>query len=303
MKKEVILITGANGMVAKNLSSLLSDAYHLRFLTRKKVKNNDYLWDLKTGYIDAEVFKNIDHIIHLAGAGIVEKRWTKSRKKTILSSRVNTARLILHYLQKYQINITSFISASAIGYYGTQTTDIVYTEKSKRGTDFLSDICFEWEKVAKQFKASKVSEREVIFRVGIILSKNGGVLKKMIPPVKLSLGSLLSSGNQYMPWIHIDDLCSMIKYSIENCKISGTFNAVSPEHITNKDFTIALAKYYNKSIFLPNIPSWIIKLMFGESSILLLKGSRVSSKKIMDKGFKFKHLNLKNALQTLLIGK
>lgn len=294
--KEIILITGANGMVAKRLSEILNKDYSIKFLTRKKTNYNEYEWNAKKGYIDIRAFQNVKHIIHLAGSGIANKRWSKKRKKTIISSRVNTAKLILETLNNNNIKISSFISASAVGYYGTETTENIYTEESENGNDFLSTVCSKWEQIANKFSEDKISERTVILRIGITLSKKGGALKKMLNPVKLYVGASLGSGKQYLPWIHIDDLCSIIKYSIDNASLNGTYNAVSPEHITNKEFTKTLAKFTNKPILLPNIPDFILKMIFGEVSVLLLKGSRVSSKKIIESGYKFKYPDLIAAL-------
>jgi uncharacterized protein (TIGR01777 family) len=296
--KEVILITGANGMVAKHLSNHLEN-YELKFLTRRKRKKNEYEWNVKTGYIDKNALQNVNHIIHLAGAGIADKKWNKTRKKSIYSSRVKSAELILNTLIENKIKITSFISASAIGYYGTETLKNIFVESSKKGSDFLSDVCYDWEHIAFNFKKKNISNRTVILRFGIILDKNDGALKKMKTPMKYYLGAILGKGDQYMPWIHIKDLVSMIKFVLINSELKGIYNAVSPEHITNKEFTLTLAKHMKRLILLPNIPSFIIKLMFGDSSILLLKGSRVSSEKIIKKGFKFKYNNLKYALQNL----
>lgn len=299
MKKEVILITGANGLVAKRLAVIFAKEYELRFLTRKKRNKWDFEWDIKEQKIDVNALINVNHIIHLSGAGIADKRWTKSRKEIIKNSRVHSAKLILKTLIKNEIKITSFISASAIGFYGNEISDKIFTENNKKGGGFLSDVCYAWENIAFEFTKDKASKRTVIIRSGIILSKNGGVLKKMSIPIKYYLGAILGNGNQYMPWIHIDDLCSILKYLVDNKSLTGIYNAVAPEHITNIEFTQKLAKQMKKSIFLPNIPSFIIRLIFGSSSVLLLKGGRVSSKKIIEKGFKFKYENLKKALQNL----
>ncbi len=298
--KEIILITGANGMVAKRLSELLTDEYSIRFLTRIKRKENEYEWDTEKGCLDIKVFENVKHIIHLAGAGIADKKWTKNRKKIILSSRVDSAMLILKSLKKHQIKITSFTSASAIGFYGTETTKNIYVENMRKGNDFLSDVCYKWEEVAKMFKNEKIAKRTTILRLGVVLSNKGGALKKMVMPVKLFLGSPIGSGKQFMPWIHIDDLCGVIKYSIENNEFSGIYNVVSPEHKTNKEFTKAISQVIKRPIFLPNVPKFIFKWLFGEASAILLKGSRVSSQKLLKNGYHFQYPNLEKALKNLL---
>ncbi len=301
--KEVILITGSNGMVAKALAKVLSNKYSIRFLTRIKTQPNEFEWNVENKFIQEGAFNNVKHIIHLAGAGIANNKWSQKRKYLIKSSRIESTKLILNTLQEKNIKITSFISASAIGYYGTETTDKIFKETNRNGSDFLANLCVEWENAANEFKIRKISERTVILRIGIILSKNGGALKKMVRPIKLNIGSPIGTGKQYMPWIHINDLCGIIMHVLNNPKISGIFNAVAPEHIQNSDFTKTIAKTIKKPFFLPNIPSFLIKIIFGEMATILLKGSRVSSEKIISEGYKFKFTNLKDALKEILINK
>jgi len=298
--KEVILITGANGMVAKSLTKILVKKYSIRFLTRVKRNCNEFEWNIEDKFIEKGAFKNVKHIIHLAGAGIANSKWSNKRKLIIKSSRIDSAKLILDTLTKNNIKITSFISASAIGYYGTETTENIFTEDCNKGNDFLSNLCVEWENVATQFTLKNLSDRTVILRIGIILSKKGGALEKIVNPIKLYIGSPLGTGKQYMPWIHIDDLCKIIEYVIGDTKISGIYNAVAPEHTRNLDFTKILAKTINKPLILPNVPTFVIRLLFGEMSSMLLNGSKVSSKKIIRKGYKFKFTNVKDALNDLL---
>lgn len=301
MKKEVILITGANGMVARKLSKTFGKDYSVRFLTRKRANANEYEWNVKEGYIDINAFQNVNHIIHLAGAGIADKRWTKERKKVILSSRVDTAKLILETLKKNEIKITSFISASAIGFYGTETSDKIFTENDKKGNDFLSNVCNNWEQIANEFTVEGLSDRTVIVRIGIVLAKKGGALMKMANPIRLYIGSPLGTGQQYMPWIHIEDLCGIIKHSITYKKMIGVYNAVSPEHIRNHNFTKKIAETIKRPIIFPNIPKSIVKTLFGEMSSILLEGSRISSRKILEAGYQFKFENLEITLNDLLI--
>lgn len=299
--KEAILITGANGTIAKYLSEMLSEKYSIRFLTREKKTSSDYVWNLKDKYIDVAAFKDVKHIIHLAGAGIGDKRWTLKRKGDIISSRVETAELILTTLNNHRIKVASFISASAVGYYGTKTTDVIFKEGDKKGNDFLSDVCFEWERIAKQFERNNTSQRVVILRFGIVLSEHKkGVLQKIAAPIDFNLGAYLGTGNQFIPWIHIYDLCSMIRFVMEEPSITDTFNAVSPQHITNREFTNQIAHFKKKRVFLPNIPAFIIRFIFGERAILLLEGSRICSEKILNAGFDFKFANLDDSIKNLL---
>lgn len=298
--KKTVLITGANGMLAKQLAKHLQDSYSIRFLTRKKTSSNEYEWNIREKYIDPNAFNDVDIIIHLAGSSIAEKRWTKKRKQLILSSRIDSSNLILEELKKNKKSLDLFISASAIGIYGTVSTDTIFDERSENGSDFLSDVCVKWEDSAHAFSLSNKAERLAIIRIGVILAKNDGALKKMSTPIKYGIGAVIGNGNQYVPWIHIDDLCSIFKFTIENKQISGAYNAVAPEHITNYELTKEIGKKLNRRILLPNIPKFIMKLIFGQMSSILLFGSRVSSNKLIQSGFSFKYKKLKHALSKVL---
>lgn len=298
MKKNVI-ITGANGMLAKKLAKDLEANYSVRFLTRNPVKENEFLWDINSKYIDKKVFKDVHYIIHLAGASIADKRWSKKRKASIKSSRTESAQLLLDEVKNNNILLDGFISASAIGFYGTKTSETIFTEESPAGNDYLSNVCKAWEEKANLFYSKNLAKRIAIVRIGIIFSKNGGALQKMMKPIKLWFGAALGKGNQYMPWIHIEDLCGIFKHILDDEKIKGTFNGVAPEHITNAELTKAIGVSINKKILLPNIPSFVLKLIFGKMAIILLEGSRISSKKIESLGYKFKFTSVKNALDQL----
>lgn len=176
--KEVVLITGAGGSVAKVLANKLENEYTVRFLTRTKKKENDFEWNIKNGTIDEKAFENISHIIHLAGANISEKRWTDERKKEIISSRVDSAQLILKTLQQKNIQLKSFISASAVGIYGAITSEKIFKEEDEKGNDFLSEVVILWEKAADEFLDKGVAERVVKIRIAIVLSESEGALKK-----------------------------------------------------------------------------------------------------------------------------
>jgi len=219
--KEVVLITGANGMIAQELSKKIDKEYNVRFLTRKKKTDNEYEWDIKKRTIDESAFDNVSHIIHLAGANISEKRWTKERKRELISSRVDSAELLLHTLKEKNIRLKSFISASGINYYGTKTTDHIYTEEDPPGNDFLSEVVILWERSADDFKEQNIAERVVKIRTAVVLSKKEGALKKMIVPIQYWIGSPLGTGKQYMPWIHLRDICSVYEFALKNIQMNG----------------------------------------------------------------------------------
>ena len=288
-----ILVTGGTGLVGRRLTALLTEKNHeVRILSRNPKNKNEFKWDFSKGSLDDKAIENIDYIIHLAGAGIAEKRWTKERKEVIVNSRVATANLIFDKIKVQNIPLKGFISASGSNYYGAQTTAKVFKESDAVGTDFLGQVCQKWEAAANQFKELNIPV--TILRTGVVLSKTGGALEKMRTPIVSPLGS----GNQYMAWIHIDDLCNLYIKAIEETFV-GVYNAVSPEFHTSKTFSKALAKAI-KRLFLPiAVPGFLLKLVFGELAIILLHGSRLSSDKIKEKGFIFKYKELALALKNL----
>lgn len=298
--KEIILITGAGGMIARELSKRLEKDYTVRFLTRKKQHSNEFEWDVRKGTIDEAVLENVSHVIHLAGANISEKRWTTERKEELISSRVDSAQLILKTLRKKKIKLKSFITASGINYYGTKTTDTIFTEKDAPRNDFLSEVVVLWERAADNFKEENLAERVVKIRTAVVLSEKDGALKKMIPTIKMGIGSPLGSGKQFMPWVHIKDICSIYEFALKNSDLDGAYNATAPEHITNEDLTKNIAKILRKPLFMPNVPGFVLKLIFGELADALLEGSRASSQKIQDAGFQFEFPRLEMALEDLL---
>lgn len=291
---ETILITGAGGMIAKKLKNILAKDFHLKFLTRNPMHHNEFKWDIENNFIDPRALEDIQHIVHLAGVSIGEKRWTDKQKKAILDSRIKSAEMLLNAIKKKNISLKSYLSASAVGYYGTITTDEIFTENSPAGNDFLSQVCQKWEQSAEHF--SEISDRVLKLRFGVVISTSGGVLRKMLTPAKYNLNAIVGTGRQIIPWIDIEDLCSIISYCLQNENTGGVYNAVSPNPVTNADFTTTLGKVLGKKILLPPIPEWLVKIMFGEVSVLLLEGSKVSAQKIIDAGFTFQYPNLENCL-------
>lgn len=298
--REVVLITGSHGMVAAALRKRLEGDYCLRFLTRRKEKEDEFEWDISRGYIDEDALIGVDHIIHLAGAGIADKRWTAKRKKEIISSRVGSARLILEFLITNNLEVASFISASAVGYYGSEMTEAIYKEEDAVGDDFLAEVVWQWEAVAKEFLRKGKAKRVVITRNGVVLSGEGGALRKMTLPIRYLVGAVIGSGKQYMPWIHIDDLCYLYEYILKHKHVNGIFNAVAPTHVNNEELTFKCAKVLKRPIILPNIPSFVMKILFGEMSIALLGGSRVSCEKLLAMGFDFRFEDIDRALNDVL---
>ncbi|MFA5298973.1 MAG: TIGR01777 family oxidoreductase [Lutibacter sp.] len=295
-----ILITGGTGLIGTKLCHLLREKGHtVLILSRTKTKkSNTYFWNIEEGDIDPEAIIKADYILHLAGAGIADKRWTPDRKHLLINSRVETANLLFEKVKEFNPDLKGFISASGVGYYGATTSEKIYNENDTFGEDFISDICKVWEKASNQFNALKI--RTVIFRTGVVLSNEGGAFPKLSKPIKFGVGAALGHGKQYFPWIHLDDLCNMYVEAVENMELNGIYNAVAPEHITNKSLTKKIAKKIKKPLWLPNIPAFFLKLILGEMAVMLLEGSRVSSEKITSTGFKFKFSTTKEALEDLI---
>ena len=290
---EKILITGGTGLVGENLTRLLDKSgFEIAILSRSPKQKNEYKWDVSNDYVDEKALEGVSYIIHLAGAGIADKRWTSERKKVIIDSRVDTANLLFTKIKENNISLKRFISASGSNYYGAKTTEKIYKETDSAGDDFLGEVCKKWEKAALQFKDLDIPV--TILRTGIVLSEKGGALEKMKTPIVSPLGS----GNQYLSWIHIDDLCNCYLESVKG-NLDGIFNAVSTEPHTSKTFSKALAKAIRRPYLPLAVPSFLLKLFFGELSIILLEGSRLSNKKLLEKDIKLKFRSLKKAFENL----
>lgn len=287
-----ILITGGTGLVGKHLEKLLTNkGYEVAILSRNPTKENQYKWDIHKNYIDEKALENTSYIIHLAGAGIADKRWTSSRKKVLIESRVESTELLFNKVKEFKTNLKRFISASGIGYYGAITTEKIFTEDDKPKNDFISEICVKWEASAKQFE--KLNIPTTILRTGIVLTKNDGALAKINTPLFLSV---LGNGKQYMPWIHITDLCNLYLKAITDLAFTGIYNATAPEHHTNTTFTKTLGKVIKKPVAPLYVPSFLLKWLFGEMATILLQGSRISSKKT-ERVYNFRFANLELAFR------
>lgn len=296
------MITGATGLIGNELTTKLqSEGHHVSILSRGSSSFANgiktYHWNPDKGEIDTEAFEGVEAVVNLAGAGVADKRWTDEYKKLILNSRINSTKLLINTLKKIPNSISSFINASAIGYYGFDTKDKWVDENTLPGNDFLADTVKKWESEA--LRAQQIGLRTVIIRIGIVLSEKGGALPKMALPTQYYVGAALGTGKQYLSWIDIEDLIGIFIHSINTPHVSGIFNAVAPEPVTNGEFNEELAKALGKPIILPNIPSMVLRLLVGEMSDVLLGGNRVSSKKIQESGFHFKSIPLGKSLEKL----
>ena len=297
-----VLITGGSGLVGSRLTPLLQKAgFQVAWLGRSGEAPEGgvgYRWDLEKGTLDAEATEDVHAVIHLAGAGVADKRWTAERKEVIMDSRVNTIGLLYDAFDKAGKAPSVVLSASGIAYYGVDTGEELVTEAHKVGPDFLSEVSLAWELAADRFVA--LDSRVVKFRIGVVLAKEGGALDRLKPITKWGLASPLGSGKQYMSWIHIDDLCQQFLFALQNDSVRGTYNAVAPSSVTNKEFTKTMAQVMGKPMWLPNVPGFAMRLAFGDMADILLGGNRVSSQAIQDAGFIFKFPALRKAMENLL---
>jgi hypothetical protein len=297
-----ILITGGTGLVGGELKALLQNQnYEVALLSRQTTDaaSGIYNWNIKAQTIDPQALENIHGIVHLAGAGVADGRWTEKRKKAILQSRIESTNLLYDQLKSSQHRPKVFVSASAVGIYGSDTGDQVMSEDSVPANDFLADVVVQWEAAVDRIKELDI--RVVKLRIGIVLAEDGGALPEIVQPIKLWAGAPLGSGQQYMSWIHIDDLAHMMIWSLEQESVNGIYNAVGPNPATNEELTKAAAKVLSKPLFLPNVPEFVIKLMFGEMGAIILGGNRVSNDKISSTGFSYRFEELKPALEDLLL--
>ncbi len=303
-----ILITGGTGLVGKQLTQLLlAKGYDVNILTRtiptKKAHQNMhyFLWDLTAGTIDSKAIETADHIVHLAGAGVADARWTKKRKQEIVASRVQSCQLIVKSLETINNNVQSIISASAIGWYGADTPISLrdgFVETAPANAEFLGETCRLWESTMQPVLA--LNKRLVQLRIGIVLSNDGGALVEFKKPIKAGVAAILGSGQQVISWIHITDLCNLILYGIENSAMQGIYNAVAPETITNKALTLALATKMRGQFFIPiHVPVFVLKIMLGEMSIEVLKSATVNSFKTQATGFHYNYPTINLALDEL----
>lgn len=299
MKK--ILISGATGLVGRKLSRKLHErGYQVEIIVRSKPENSDfksYIWDYENGFLEEGALNGTYIFIHLAGASI-SKRWTESYKKEIYNSRINSAQFIYEEMQKRGIHPEAFISSSAVGIYGQTTSQQIFSETDLPAEDFLGKVCKDWEQKAHQFE--NLGSRVVCIRTSTVLSENGGALEVLKKPIELNFGAVLGSGDQYFPWIHLDDLVNVYLKSVEDVSMNGAYNAVAPDFVNNRELTKKIASQLGKKIWLPNIPKFVIETVLGEMSVLALEGSWISSRKIENSGFKFVYNNLDKALADVI---
>lgn len=293
-----VLITGGSGLIGKALTKrLLTEGHEVNILTRKvtnKTAAKEFFWNSQS--VDSKAFEGVEVLVHLAGAGIADKKWTSERKQEIINSRVKSIELIG---EKYEgSSLRAIIGGSAIGYYGGDSGETQNDENSPHGNDFMAECCVKWEKAEENF-AKKLNLRLVKVRTGVVLDAEDGALPQITKPIKYYAGTALGSGKQWMSWIHIDDIVEIFYQSIVNENIKGTINGVAPNPVRNQDFTKLAAEVMKKKLILPNTPVFILKMILGEMSVVVLGSSRVYNSQTLP--FEFKYEYLENALSNLLV--
>ncbi|TDO26972.1 TIGR01777 family oxidoreductase [Sediminibacterium goheungense] len=306
---KTVLITGGTGMVGRYLTQLLiQKGYRVNWLSRQQGETNVqgnriqvFQWDIEKQIINEEAISSADYIIHLAGAGVAEKRWTKQRKQEILDSRTKSSALIVKAMKEIPNQVQAVVSASAIGWYGPDNTKNLkpFTEDMPVHPGFLGDTCKAWEDSIAPVH-TLLQKRLVRLRIGIVLSNTGGAIAEFKKPLRMGMLPLFGSGKQIVSWIHIADLCHLFLYALENKEMQGVFNAVAPNPVSSRMLMAALGKSMGKSMLLPiPIPSFFLRLLLGEMSIEILKSATVSSKKSEAAGFRYEYAAIDKAVEHL----
>jgi len=297
-----VLITGAKGLIGVPLVNLLlSRGKTIHTLSRTPTNKNssikEFGWDTENGYLDERSLEGVEAIIHLAGENIGEKPWTIKRKQQIISSRTKSLQLLSGAIRSTTgANIKTLVSSSAVGYYGDRADEIL-TEDSPAGTGFLAETCVEWEQAAD--RAATEDLRLVKLRTGVVLATGGGALPKIAGPIKAGFGTVLGTGKQWMPWIHIDDVVHAYAHALEHDQVKGAYNLSSPQPVTNQVFTHEVAKVLKKNIWLPHVPELALRIALGEMKAIVLSSNRTDSAKLQQSGFDFRFSHLQDALLDL----
>jgi uncharacterized protein (TIGR01777 family) len=298
-----ILMTGATGLIGKNLcQSLIRDGHRIVALSRSHAHSTDstgiqfFRWEPETELPPLEAWRDVDAVIHLAGESVAAVRWTDEQKRRIRDSRLKGTRNLVAGMQDARTPPEVFVSGSAVGYYGDREGEIL-TESSKPGSGFLCEVCVEWE--AEAARARELGVRVAFVRTGVALSSSGGALEKMLTPFKMGLGGRLGDGQQWFPWIHLEDIAGIFRHALTATGVEGPINGAAPGIVTNEEFTRELAAALRRPVFLP-VPKVALRILMGELAEVVLASQRVVPRVALDTGYEFKHPYLKSALESLL---
>lgn len=294
-----VLITGASGLIGTALSKRLNTDGHVVHRLGRSPDPADprsFGWDITNGWIDQRCLDGVTHVVHLAGAGIADARWSAARVQELIDSRTDSARLLLRAVLDRSASLEGFVSAAGIGYYGALTSDHRYVESDPPGDDTIARISVEWERAVDEWNELT---RVVKLRTPMVLARDGGALSRLLPVVDLGIASALGSGRQWVPWVHLDDLVEAYVAALFSVEMQGPYNACAGEDVTNDALMRALAHVRNKPYFLPRVPGFALRLLFGEMAAVLLKGSRASNARLVGTGFAFQYTQVEQALRDL----
>ena len=293
-----ILIAGASGLVGSALvSKLKAEGAEVTPLVRSEAKSGEIEWHPDRGSIDAPALEGFDAVINLAGDGIAKGRWTEEKKRRILDSRVNGTRLLSETMANLSRKPATFINASAVGFYGSRGDELV-DEESGPGEGFLAGVCRQWESATTL--AEQAGIRVVKLRLGVILTKDGGIMGSMLGPFKLGLGGKVGSGEQVISWVAMDDVAGVISFILQNDSVRGPVNAVAPQPVTNEEFTKTLGRVLSRPTFMA-MPAFAARLAFGEmADEMMLSSTRVAAKVLNGAGFRFQYPELEGAVRAML---
>jgi len=295
-----VLVAGGSGLIGLELISLLKEkGYGIHVLSRSK-KNIAgtvvFKWDIEKRYIDPEALRGVHTIINLAGSGVAEKAWTAERKADLLNSRVQSTRLLFDALSSYAHTVETYISPSGIGIY-PEGNDWL-TEETPQASTFLAGICRQWENEAQTFKEKRI--RTCIFRFGLVLSPKGGMLKELLTPFKFGIAPVFGNGKQWQSWVHMDDVCNALLFVVENKNISGIYNLVAPQPVSNVEMINTIQSIKKGFSIKAPVPQFVLRLFLGERAEIVASNQKVRSDKIEKAGFVFKYPNVTDALRNLL---
>lgn len=293
---KTILIAGGTGLIGKRLIPMLrAEGWTIRLLTRNPKGPEQFHWDPLTNKIDAAALDDVQAVINLAGAGIADKRWTTQRKKELIESRVKAADLLWQHFSKLKARPEVYLSASAIGFYGNSGEAWMSESDGPVEETFMVDCCRQWESAADRF--AQLGIRTVKFRIGVVLAREGGALAEVVKPIHFGLGAYFGDGQAWWSWIHRDDVCGAFLWALQQPEASGVYNLVAPNPVRGKALVADTACAMQKKVFLAPAPSFVLRLIFGEMSAVILNSNRVSADKLLKSGFAFQYPELEPALR------
>lgn len=303
----VVLLAGGTGLIGARLQDMLRERGHaVRVLTRKPQHPDQYAWDPARGFLQSDALDGVDVVINLAGAGIADKRWSAARKKELIDSRVQSAELLMRAMAGRSNRPKAYLSASAIGYYGNSGEAWMSEDTPPVDDSFMVACCRMWEAAANEAQGQEIRSaneaqglRVLILRIGVVMARDGGALPELARPVRFGLGAYFGNGSAWYSWIHLEDVCRMFLWALENESVSGVFNAVAPAPARNRDLVKAIARAMRRWVILAPAPSFVLRLMLGEMSAVVLNSNRVSAAKALEAGFEFAHPELQEALDSI----